>query len=37
MATPIFEKSTSAEILSPTVENEIDSFVTSDDENNDND
>ena len=37
MATPIIEKSASAEILSPTVENEIDSFVTIDVENNDND
>ena len=33
----IIEKGTSAEILSPTVEDEIDSFVTSDVENNDND
>ena len=37
MATPIIEKITSAEILSPAVEDEIDSFVTSDVENNDND
>ena len=37
MATPIMEKSTSAEILSYTAEDEIDSFVTSDVENNDND
>ena len=37
MATPIIEKSASSEILSPTVEDEIDSFVTSDVENNDND
>ena len=37
MATPIMEKSASSEILSPTVEDEIDSFVTSDVENNDND
>ena len=34
MAIPIIEKSTSAQILSPTVEDEIDSFVTSDVENN---
>ena len=32
MTTTIIEKSTSSEILSPTVEDEIDSFVTSDDE-----
>ena len=37
MATPIIEKRASAEILSPTVEYEIDSFVTSDVENNDSD
>ena len=37
MATPIIEKSAASEILSPTVEDEIDSFVTSDVENNDND
>ena len=37
MATPIIEKSASSEILSPTVEDEIDSFVTSDVDNNDND
>ena len=37
MATSIIEKSTSSEILSPAVEDEIDSFVTSDVENNDND
>ena len=37
MATPIIEKSAPVEILSPTVEDEIDSFVTSDVENNDND
>ena len=37
IATPVIEKSASAEILSPTVENEIDSFGTSDVENNDND
>ena len=36
MATPIIEKSASSEILSPTVEDEIDSFVTSDVESNDN-
>ena len=36
MATPIIEKSTSAEILSPTIENEFGSFVTSDAENNNN-
>ena len=37
MATPIIEKRASAEILSPTVEYEINSFVTSDVENNDSD
>ena len=37
MSIPIIEKSTSAQILSPTVEDEIDSFVTSDVKNNDND
>ena len=37
MATPIIEKSAASEILSPTVEDEIDSFVTSDVESNDND
>ena len=37
IATLIIEKSASSEILSPTVEDEIDSFVTSDVENNDND
>ena len=37
MATPIIEKSAFAEILSPTVKDEIDCFVTSDVENNDND
>ena len=37
MATPIIEKSASAEILSPTVKDEIDSFVNSDVENNDKD
>ena len=37
MATPIIKKSASAEILSATVEDEIDSSVTSDVENNDND
>ena len=37
MATPIIEKSVFSEILSPTVEDEIDSCVTSDVENNDND
>ena len=37
MATTIIEKSASSEILSLTVEDEIDSFVTSDVENNDND
>ena len=34
MATPIIEKSAYSEILSPTVEDEIDSLVTSDVENN---
>ena len=37
MATPILGKSASAEILSPTIEDEIDSFVASDVENIDND
>ena len=37
MATPIIEKRTSAEILSPAVEDKIDSFATSNVENNDND
>ena len=37
IATPIIEKSASSEILSPTAEDEIDSFVTSDVDNNDND
>ena len=37
MATPIIERSTSAKISSPTFEDEIDCFVTSDVENNDND
>ena len=36
-ATLIIKKSASAEILSPTVEDEINSFVTSDVENNGND
>ena len=36
MTTPIIEKSTTSETLSPTVEDEIDSFVTSDVESNDN-
>ena len=36
MTTPIVEKSTTSETLSPTVEDEIDSFVTSDVESNDN-
>ena len=36
MATPIIEKSKSSEILSPTVEDETDSFATSSVENNDN-
>ena len=37
MATPIVRKSASAEILSPTIEDEIDSFVASDVENIHND
>ena len=37
MATPIIEKRTPTEILSPVVEDETDSFVPSDVENNDND
>ena len=37
MPNSIIEKSTSAHILSPTVEDEIDSFVMSNVENNDND
>ena len=37
MATPVIEERASAEILSPTVEDEIYSFVTRDVENNDND
>ena len=37
MATQRIEKRTSAEILLPAVEDEIDSFVTSDVENNDYD
>ena len=37
MATPIIEKNTSLEILSPTIEDGIDSFVTSDVENNNHD
>ena len=37
MATPIIEKNASSEILSPTAEDEIYFFVTSDVENNDND
>ena len=37
IATPIIEKIASAEILSPNVEDEIDSFITSNVENNDND
>ena len=37
MATPIIQKSASSEILSPTVEDETDSFVTSDIESSDND
>ena len=37
MATPINEKSTTVEILSPTVEDKIDSFVISDVGNNNND
>ena len=36
MATPLIEKSTSVEILSPTVEYQISSFVTSHVGNNDN-
>ena len=36
MATPILGKSTSAEILSPTIEDEIDSFLASGLENIDN-
>ena len=35
MVTPIIEKSTSAEILSPTVEDKIDFFIASNVENND--
>ena len=35
-ATPIIERSTTGEVLSPTIEDEIDSFITSDVENNDN-
>ena len=37
MATPIIGKSTSVKILSPTFEDEIDSFFTSDVHSNDND
>ena len=37
IATPIIKKSASSEILSPTVDDEIDSFAASDVENNDND
>ena len=37
MATTIIGKSASSEILPPTVQDEIDSFVTSDVDNNDND
>ena len=37
MATQMIEKSIYAKIVSPTIEDEIDSFVTSDVENNDND
>ena len=37
MATPIVGKIASAEILSPTIEDEIDLFVASDLENIDND
>ena len=37
LATPTIEKSAFSKILSPTVEDEIDSFVTSDVENNYND
>ena len=36
MTTPIIEKSATSETLSPTVEDEIHSFVTSDVESNDN-
>ena len=36
MTTPIIEKSATSETLSPTVEDKIDSFVTSDVESNDN-
>ena len=36
MTTPIIEKSATSETLSPTVEDEIDSFFTSDVESNDN-
>ena len=36
MTTPIIEKSATSETLSPTVEDEIDSFVTSNVESNDN-
>ena len=36
IATPVIEKSTSAKILSPTVEDEFDSFVKNDLEDNDN-
>ena len=36
-ATTIIEKRASSDILSPTVEDEIESFVTSNVENNDND
>ena len=35
-ATLIIERSTTGEVLSPTIEDEIDSFITSDVENNDN-
>ena len=35
-ATLIIERSTTGEVLSPTIEDEIDSFITSDAENNDN-
>ena len=37
IATPIIKKSASSEILSPTVDDEFDSFAASDVENNDND
>ena len=37
MATPLMGKSASAEVLSPTTEYEIESFVIGDVENNDND